>query len=913
MALEHFGKVLAKSEPKDSNLESLYLIHHIKEVLEKFIDWQERIKDINLLGLGKEILEEENFQKAVAKALVLHDLGKISYEFQRKIISRAKVDEKLKKEWWKHILGELEDIKNINIGRHEIYSLIWSILFLDNPDECTPLIRTAILYHHYNDFYLADIEEGLDILLDRAEDVVSYLKFIKKKKDKVVKLLDNLLQESSYEEISEILQNLKENFSAKIADLDEITYCFLERENLSEIIPLYNPGVVEGEVKKINEKDYKFILLLGTLRRCDYTGSSGVDIEKDSKKLFGALEKAIPQAYQWQKEIVKEITNNPQKNHVIISAPTGSGKTELAFLWGALNKERKFIYTLPLRVALNDIYTNRVLDNYLKKFKKKEDFVGLLHSTSFLEELNRQYRGDENIDIEIKENTSRVFSYPFLLTTADQVFLSSLFYYGFDSLFAIYPYSCFVIDEIQSYTPEMMAIIFKTLQHIDKLGGKILIMTATPPPYLEKIIREGDILEDKNVLDLEKKVKEIAKSIKNWERKRHKIVLRDESLVRIIKEDSRKNNRYDYKVSEFLLEDVNKRIKDNNKNVLIIVNNVMKAIKVYEEIVKKNAERKERVFLLHSRLLEIEKQKRIEELKKKVESEKGIVLVATQIVEASVDLDFDLLYTEISPIDSQIQRWGRVYRNRDKDYEGKEPNIVVYLGNEDEKDLSLRFSKVIYSSDVLEKTKEVLEKKFNNNEFADRVFKYEDERMLLYEVFDNDLLQRYINDIYKIIEFLNYFKASKKSQAQRIFRRLAGRYVVFLEPMLKGNGLDNDGEMEKDDKERKERENVIKLAKYIKENIHRLGDITWKEIESRVFNGTLGKNYKYLIKKWLSYYSVNIPEYYFSKLGVYDKEFKGFYIYSDEKIEVEKLISKGFDAIKNDVEVEEVRFESSVI
>ena len=43
------------------------------------------------------------------------------------------------------------------------------------------------------------------------------------------------------------------------------------------------------------------------------------------------------------------------------------------------------------------------------------------------------------------------------------------------------------------------------------------------------------------------------------------------------------------------------------------------------------------------------------------------VLVGTQAIEVSLDIDFDELYTEVSPIDSQIQRWGRVNRKRVKD------------------------------------------------------------------------------------------------------------------------------------------------------------------------------------------------------------------------------------------------------
>jgi len=75
-----------------------------------------------------------------------------------------------------------------------------------------------------------------------------------------------------------------------------------------------------------------------------------------------------------------------------------------------------------------------------------------------------------------------------------------------------------------------------------------------------------------------------------------------------------------------------------------------------------------------------------------------LILVATQIVEASVDVDFDILITEISPIDSQIQRWGRVWRNREEDYKG-EPNVYIFI--EIEKDLG---TKAIYDKKSLLKT-----------------------------------------------------------------------------------------------------------------------------------------------------------------------------------------------------------------
>lgn len=58
------------------------------------------------------------------------------------------------------------------------------------------------------------------------------------------------------------------------------------------------------------------------------------------------------------------------------------------------------------------------------------------------------------------------------------------------------------------------------------------------------------------------------------------------------------------------------------------------------------------------------------------ESKKPGIWITTQIVEASLDIDFDMLYTEMCTADSLLQRMGRC--NRKGRYVPEEPNIVVY-------------------------------------------------------------------------------------------------------------------------------------------------------------------------------------------------------------------------------------------
>lgn len=54
------------------------------------------------------------------------------------------------------------------------------------------------------------------------------------------------------------------------------------------------------------------------------------------------------------------------------------------------------------------------------------------------------------------------------------------------------------------------------------------------------------------------------------------------------------------------------------------------------------------------------------------------IWVTTQIVEASLDIDFDVLFTDMCTADSLLQRMGRCYRNRQQDYCDNEPNVYVY-------------------------------------------------------------------------------------------------------------------------------------------------------------------------------------------------------------------------------------------
>lgn len=101
------------------------------------------------------------------------------------------------------------------------------------------------------------------------------------------------------------------------------------------------------------------------------------------------------------------------------------------------------------------------------------------------------------------------------------------------------------------------------------------------------------------------------------------------------------------------------------------------------------------------------------------------IWVTTQIVEASLDIDFDVLFADMCTADSLLQRMGRCYRNRQQDYCDNEPNVYVYeTKEEDGSGYGTVYDKFLY-----DRSSEFL-KKYNNN------------------IFDENMKLEYIDNVY---------------------------------------------------------------------------------------------------------------------------------------------------------------------
>jgi len=824
---------------KSSDQENYLLKDHLKETVARIIEMH-RFFENNKKNFSYN-LSEGLFEKLIIAAII-HDLGKIDYDFQKKVF---KTEERESNEWieLKEFFRPLKVIQRSS--RHEIFSSIWSTFLIGN-DELDKKIRTAILLHHYNEYFVTE-RDLMEIIYDHEDQVKSYLEFIIENssilEDFLIQLLRYIQEELPNDILSSAINTLRTQMDFGKAEvlLEKIKG---HNDDISSFAEFYNPRM----------EDYDFLVLLGLLRRSDYSASANVPVELYSPRVFvnveDRIERKIPEKRVWQKELLDKIDFD---NSIVLVAPTGSGKTELAILWGARNK-RKLVYTLPLRVALNDLFT---------RFRNKKDGyfntsdVDILHSTAFIEYMDEEMAG-KSINVDKMMTSARLLSSPVLLTTPDQVFLTSLNYYGSDKVISIYPFSSFIIDEVQTYNEEMATIIIKTANMIRKLGGKVLIMTATFPPYFEKFFKDFNFVD----------VKDYGLDIKNLDLKRHKIKVIDKPLF--VKVDNK------LEIHKESANKIERIIKNCDKNIFIVVNNVRKAIKLYEELNKDRSN----VYLLHSRILEIEKDRRLSEIKEKVENKEQVIVVSTQIIEASVDLDFDMMITEISTIDSQIQRWGRIYRNRDEDYQEDEPNIIIFAGELENGNLKIDSGTMrIYDKKVVEKTREVLK------EYEGEIFDYTLERKLILEVFerridDLTLKEHYENKIEKILKDLEYFTVEKKSQAQLLFRKIAGVKIIIPDLIVQ----DSDNKVQKI------------FGECIKEGVK-----TWKEIIEKIKKETGKKVDIWTLKKLLYEYSINMPVYYEEKSDFWGKtigEFKGFYIWGNiNEDDLNSIKELGLDSI----------------
>ena len=505
--------------------------------------------------------------------------------------------------------------------------------------------------------------------------------------------------------------------------------------------------------------------------KCDHSASGGYEIEYPNDFLEEALNNLLNEFKEKDKsadwnDMQKFCKENSDKN-IIAIADTGMGKTEGGFLWGGNNK---IFFVLPLRTAINAMYKRVKL--FVPKNKILEEKVGLLHSNSLEYYLNNKKelviddKDEKEMDILEYNKRGKHLSLPVTICTPDQIFNFILKYKGYESKLATLSYSKIILDEMQMYDASLLAAVIFGITKIIEMGGKIAIVTATFPPiieyFLNKYLMKGNKKAIKDLDKPEEVVEEpifIKKKFTNNEKIRHNIVLIDDEIgVEQILWKFRKNR---------------KENKKSNK-ILVICNTIKKAQEIYLKL-KEEDDLKDKINMLHSNFIREDRENKEKEILDfgKTEFDGEGIWISTSLVEASLDIDFDYLFTELQDLNSLFQRFGRCNRKGKKLVD--EANCFIYLKIED-KYLKEKGSKYGFiDKDIYENSKKGLEN------YYEVVSKDEIENSQDYsELFKNYSKQINEGDKIKLIEENLSFENLKESNFVDEFEKAYEKYQRIL-------------------------------------------------------------------------------------------------------------------------------------
>jgi CRISPR-associated endonuclease/helicase Cas3 len=359
-----------------------------------------------------------------------------------------------------------------------------------------------------------------------------------------------------------------------------------------------------------------------------------------------------------------------KQGSAMLIAPTGAGKTEAALLWAQANRQQyeRIFYVLPYQVSINamaDRIARAFPDNNGHLHIHNNDNVSILHSNMDLaylrDALNDELPQQQALAVALaNRNAARKIYAPIKVTTIYQLldvfFGRKFFEVGLLELTD----SLVVFDEIHAYDGHTLGLILVLFKCLRRLNARIFIMTATLPSRLKEKLQKAAGIPDGHEIRLKSD---------------------DPQLVEVRRKIVQNNC-----VIEEMIELVRETVRAGKKTV-VVCNTVKKAIRMWELMAEFQP------LLMHSRFTLGDRADR--ETKQNIE--RNNLVISTQVIEVSLDVSFDVMFTELAPVDSLLQRLGRVNRHGDVDPE----NVgLCYIACADDVG-----SRRIYSPELLSNTR----------------------------------------------------------------------------------------------------------------------------------------------------------------------------------------------------------------
>ena len=426
--------------------------------------------------------------------------------------------------------------------------------------------------------------------------------------------------------------------------------------------------------------------------------------ENDFKTTFGFLPRAV------QKRMIEIVENTSKPGLFILEAPMGSGKTEAALacaeLVAAKCKKSGLFFGMPTQATTNGIFP-RIMDWAEKQSGEYYHSVVLKHGSSELNETFQKIQkgipeDDSDSGLVVHSwfcDSKKACLADFVAATVDRMLMLALKRRHVMLLHLGLAEKVVIIDEVHAYDAYMSRYLERALQWLGAYNTPVILLSATLPSkrrmslvraYLGK--KRSDEIFEKN----------IAYPLLTWTDNR-------ELMQEPLPQDAEKKIVHISKCTDKDLLDIVNKAVGSGGCVGIIMNTVNRAQSTAKLICGKITDN---VLLYHAQYTMQDRTKKENKLLQKIgrndtqDDRRGLVVIGTQVLEQSLDIDFDLLITDICPIDLLLQRIGRLHRHiHDRPDDLKMP-VCRVLTDEYENEKS--GSQMIYGTWLLKETLNII-------------------------------------------------------------------------------------------------------------------------------------------------------------------------------------------------------------
>lgn len=356
----------------------------------------------------------------------------------------------------------------------------------------------------------------------------------------------------------------------------------------------------------------------------------------------------------------------------IVEAPMGMGKTEAALAaayrrWNEPDGERGLYFALPTQLTSRRIHDRVAV--FLKNAIADPAAHALVHGNAWLlpgQTLRLSPAGDGEGDAGAAEalpwfaSTRKALLAPYGTGTIDQALLAVLPAKHAALRYFALAGKVVVFDEVHSYDPYTSALVDRAIHWLLRAGCSVIVLSATlTASRRASLVAAATDCKEETTPDAYPLITKVSAA---GGVPRHIPVMdgaRESRNVEVRGHSANDNGVWDMAVAA----------AESGACVLVIRNTVALAQETFRRLKSACRDAGFPVGLLHSRFIQAERDAREERWtallgKGEAGRPNGCLLIATQVVEQSVDIDADLLITDLAPSDLLLQRVGRLHRHR---------------------------------------------------------------------------------------------------------------------------------------------------------------------------------------------------------------------------------------------------------